>query len=54
MIDIKIKLQFTVGILLLIKIYLHENVGRVGVDSHLHRVHILVLNDYGRRTDSFR
>ena len=34
---------YNVNILILIKISLHENVGRVGVDSYIYWVHVLVV-----------
>jgi len=40
--DIKIGQWYNVDILILIKISLHENVRRVGMDFHIYRVHLLV------------
>jgi len=41
--DMKIVHRYNIDILILIRISLHENAGRVCMDLHLHRVNILVL-----------
>ena len=40
--DLKISPQYNVDILILIKITVYQNVGRVCTDLHIYRVHILV------------